>query len=37
VPGVALGSWLAPRLPAPALRLVLAVLLLATGIVLVTG
>lgn len=32
IPGVALGSWLAPRMPAPALRLGIAVLLLLTGI-----
>lgn len=32
VPGVALGSWLAPRLPAPALRLGIAILLLLTGV-----
>lgn len=32
IPGVALGSWLAPRMPAPALRLGIAVLLLLTGV-----
>lgn len=37
VPGVALGSWLAPRTPAPALRIGLAVLLLVTGVALVRG
>jgi len=31
IPGVALGSWLAPRMPAPALRIGLAVLLFFTG------
>lgn len=35
IPGVALGSWLAPRTPAPALRIGLAVLLLFTGFALV--
>jgi uncharacterized membrane protein YfcA len=34
IPGVALGSWLAPRTPARALRAGLAVLLLATGVAL---
>jgi hypothetical protein len=32
IPGVALGSWLAPRMPAPALRVGIAVLLLLTGV-----
>jgi len=32
IPGVAIGSWMAPRLPARALRLALATLLLLTGI-----
>jgi uncharacterized membrane protein YfcA len=31
IPGVAMGSWMAPRLPARALRVGLAVLLLGTG------
>ena len=35
IPGVAVGSWMAPRAPARALRAGLAVLLLATGISLV--
>lgn len=35
IPGVALGSWMAPRMPARALRIGLAALLLATGISLV--
>jgi hypothetical protein len=35
IPGVALGSWMAPRMPAPALRVGLAGLLAVTGISLV--
>jgi len=35
IPGVALGSWMAPRMPARALRAGLAALLLVTGISLV--
>jgi uncharacterized membrane protein YfcA len=35
IPGVALGSWMAPRVPARALRVGLAALLLVTGITLV--
>jgi uncharacterized membrane protein YfcA len=37
IPGVALGSWMAPRVPSRALRIALAVLLLATSYTLVTG
>jgi uncharacterized protein len=35
IPGVALGSWVAPRMPARALRVGLACLLLMTGITLI--
>ena len=35
IPGVALGTWMAPRMPAPALRVGLAGMLLVTGISLV--
>jgi uncharacterized membrane protein YfcA len=37
IPGVALGSWMAPRFPPRALRIALSILLLATGYTLVTG
>jgi len=37
IPGVAIGSWMAPRFPPRALRIALAGLLLATGYTLVTG